>query len=65
MDIDEALEEFLSRPEESRNVVLNEILGELEMWNWDDFADDPDGDNAEDDATLSTLITLLAALKDS
>jgi len=45
--------------------VLNEVLGELEMWNWDDFADDPDGDNAEDDATLSTLITLLTALKDS
>lgn len=64
MDLDEALEEFLDRPEESRNAVLNEVLGELEMWNWDDFADDPDGDNEEDDNTLGALIALLKALKD-
>jgi hypothetical protein len=65
MDLDEALEAFLGRTEESRKAVLSEVLGELEMWSWDDFADDPDGNNEEDSETLDSLIVLLTALKDS
>jgi hypothetical protein len=62
MDLDEALEEFLAKPEESRNAVLSEVIGEIKMWNWDDFVDDP---NEEDSNTLDSLIALLTALKDS
>ena len=65
MDLDEALEEFLGRPEESRTAVLKTVIGELELWDWDDFSDDPDDDNKDDSDTLNSLIVLLTALRDN